>query len=103
MLYGGEGWVTGDQFFVWMKGAEYRVTVTDHSTTQEQANLGLIRPTPTPFSTQTTVTATAILGDVRQAIIDTGSIQLNDDFKIYWFRRYLNVATNFITKSLNPV
>jgi len=73
LLSGGEGWVTGDQFFVWMKGAEYRVTVTDHSTTAEQANLGLIRPTPTPFDTETTVTATAILGDVRQAIIDTGN------------------------------
>ena len=73
LLYGGEGWVTGDQFFVFMKGAQYRVTVMDHSTTQEQANLGLIRPTPTPFDTETTVTATAILGDIRQDIINTGN------------------------------
>ncbi len=73
LLYGGEGWVTGDQFFVWMKGAEYRVTVTDHSTTQEQANLGLIRPDPTPFDTETAVTATAILGDIRQKILDTNN------------------------------
>ena len=77
LLYGGEGWVTGDQFFVWMKGAEYRVTVMANSVTEEQANLGLIRPDPTPFDTETTITATGILGDIRKNILGTSHSGLN--------------------------
>ena len=73
LLYGGEGWVTGDQFFIWMRGAEYRVTVMAHSTTKEQANLGLVRPDPTPFDTSTTVTATGILGDIRKNILGSSN------------------------------
>ena len=81
LLYGGEGWVTGDQFFVWMKGAEYRVTVTAHSTTQEQANLGLVRPDPTPFDTETTITATGILGDLRKNILGTSHSGTNSSYQ----------------------
>ena len=73
LLYGGEGWEEGDYFYVWMKDGYYKVTVESISTTQVQANLGLIRPNPTPFDTETTVTAESILGDIRQAIIDAGN------------------------------
>ena len=76
LLYGGEGWRTGDYFYLWMKNARYKVTVDDHSEAQVQATMdgnadsGLIRPIPTPFDTETTVTAEAIIGDIRTAIIN---------------------------------
>ena len=76
LLYGGEGWRSGDYFYVWMKNARYKITVEDHSESQVLAtmnsvsNSGLIRPLPTPFDTETTVTAESILGDIRKAIVD---------------------------------
>ena len=68
LLYGGEGWRTGDWFYVWMKNARYKVTIKDHSLSQVQANLALVRPVPTPFDTETTITAESILGDLSTAI-----------------------------------
>jgi len=73
LLYGGEEWQQGDYFYVWMDDGYYKVVIEEISTTQIQANLGLIRPNPTPFDTETTVTAEAILGDIRQEIINTGN------------------------------
>ncbi len=69
LLYGGEGWNEGDYFNVWLKDAYYKVTVKAVSTSEVQANLGLIRPIPTSFDTKTTVTAESILGDIRSKII----------------------------------
>ena len=73
LLYGGSGWQQGDYFYVWMDDGYYKVTIESISTTEIQANLGLIRPNPTPFDTETTVTASSILGDIRKEIIDTGN------------------------------
>ena len=73
LLYGGSGWQQGDYFYVWMQDGYYKVTVEDVSTTAVQANLGLIRPNPTPFDTETAITAESILGAIRQEIIDTGN------------------------------
>ena len=76
LLYGGEGWRTGDFFYLWMKNARYKITVEEHSESQVQATMdsnadsGLIRPTPTPFDTETTVTAESIIGDLRKALVD---------------------------------
>ncbi len=78
LLYGGEGWQTGDHVYVYMKDGYYKVTVEETSTSRVQANLGLIRPTPTPFDTKTTVTAEAILGELRTDIIATGNFGTND-------------------------
>lgn len=78
LLYGGEGWETGDYFDVWMKNARYRVTIEDHSVSEIQATMdgnqgsGAIRPMPTPFDNETTITAESILGDIR-TIIETYS------------------------------
>ena len=69
LLYGGEGWETGDHVYVYMKDGYYKVTVDETSTASVQANLGLIRPTPTSFDTKTTVTAESILGSLRTDII----------------------------------
>ena len=69
LLYGGEGWSTGDYFYVYLKDAYYKVKVEATSTSQVQANLGLIRPKPSSFDTKTTVTAESILGDIRTATV----------------------------------
>jgi len=74
LLYGGEGWETGDFFYLWMKNARYKVTIMDSSiskiqvTMNSQAGSGAIRPLPTPFDNQTTITAESILGEIRTII-----------------------------------
>ena len=73
LLYGGEGWQQGDHFFVFMKDGYYKVTIDEVSTSQVQANLGLIRPNPTSFDTKTTVTPESILGTLRAEITATGN------------------------------
>ena len=73
LLYGGEGWKTGDVFYVWMKNAKYKITIKSHSESKVQANLGLIRPEPTSFDTKTVVTAESILGAIRTDIIATSN------------------------------
>ena len=70
LLHGGEGWEKDDFFFVWMKDGYYRVTVEEVSTSNAQANLALVRPNPTPFDTETTITAESILGDIRNGILN---------------------------------
>ncbi len=69
LLFGGQGWRTGDTFEFWMARAKYVITVDAHSESVVQANLGLIRPEPTPFDNETTVTAESILGSLRTAIM----------------------------------
>ena len=71
LLYGGEEWEGNDHFYVWMDDGYYKVTIEESSSTQIQSNLGLIRPNPTPFDTETTVTASGILGDIRKGILGT--------------------------------
>ena len=74
LLYGGQGWRTGDYFYVWMKNARYKITIADHSEAQAQANGALVRPLPTPFDNETTITAEGIIGDIRSSILAaTGS------------------------------
>jgi len=73
LLYGGQGWLKDDYFYVWMKNAYYKVTIEEISTSKVQADLGLIRPEPTSFDTKTTVTAESILGAIRTDIVATGN------------------------------
>ena len=73
LLHGGSGWLAGDTVQVWMKNARYDVTIKEVSTAQVQANLGLIRPTPTSFDTKTTVTAESILGELQEEIVAANS------------------------------
>ena len=72
LLHGGEGWQANDFFYVWMKDGYYKVTVQAISTSVVQANLALVRPQPTPFDTETTITAESILGDIRTELITAG-------------------------------
>ena len=72
LLHGGEGWLQGDYFYVFMADAYYKVTIEEISTSVVQANLALVRPQPTPFDTETTITAESILGDIRSELITAG-------------------------------
>jgi len=68
LLHGGEGWREGDYFYVFMADAYYKVTIEESSRSIVQANLALVRPQPTPFDTETTITAESIIGDIRKEI-----------------------------------
>ena len=84
LLHGGEGFITNDTVTATLDSAAggadtngngtpdaaatYTIKVVDHERTTVQANLGLIRPAPTPFDAQTAVTADAILGSLKQEI-----------------------------------
>ncbi|MBA87573.1 MAG: hypothetical protein CMB29_05890 [Euryarchaeota archaeon] len=78
LLHGGEGWLKGDYFYVFMKDAYYKIAIDEVSESIVQANLALVRPQPTPFDTETTITAESILGDIRTAIIAEGNFTNND-------------------------
>ena len=78
LLYGGEGWKTGDWFYVWMKNARYKITIEAHSVSKVQANRGLIRPEPTSFDTKTVVTAESILGAIRTEIDNDSGANFDD-------------------------
>ena len=64
LIHGGEGWQTGDFFFVVMEGTNYKVTVADHEVIGTEASLGAIRPEPTSASADETVTADGILESI---------------------------------------
>ena len=73
LLHGGEGWLTGDYFYVWMKDGFYKITIESTSESIVQGNLATVRPQPTPFDTETTITAESILGDIRTKLVATGN------------------------------
>ena len=88
LLHGGEGWTTGDTTTVTMdqakgrtitgtsssgtagnsgKGessATYTIEVLEHETVTVKANLGLVRPEPTPFDSDTAVSGDQVLGGI---------------------------------------
>ncbi len=87
LLYGGEGWKTGDFFYVWMKNARYKIRIENHSESSVQATMnssarsGLIRPEPTPFDSETTITAESILGAISQDIISQNNGIISSEVK----------------------
>ena len=88
LLHGGEGWTTGDTVTVTMDSAKgrtvtgtsssgtggnsgkgespatYTIEVTEHETITVKANLKLVRPEPTPFDSDTAVSADQVLGGI---------------------------------------
>ena len=70
-----------------MKDAIYKVTVDAISTSVVQANLALVRPQPTPFDTETTITAESILGDIRTELIGSATATTgNGYYYTNWYR-----------------
>ena len=72
LLHGGEDWETGDEREVTLTQAKtnytYTIEVTEHEEAVVQANLGAVRPAPTPFDSDTAVTADTILGGLKETI-----------------------------------
>ncbi len=107
LLHGGEGFVTNDTVTATLTSAAggadtngngtpdaaatYTIKVVDHERTTVQANLGLIRPAPTPFDAQTAVTADAILGSLKEEIDAISGISA----KIIGSGMYLSSANPF--------
>ena len=77
-----------------MKDGYYKVTVESHSESVVQANLALIRPQPTPFDAQTTITAESILGDIRTALIATPNFS-DSDVQLIGNGLHIKRATEF--------
>ena len=73
LLYGGSGWAVGDEFTVAMKNGLYTIKVEEISSSEVQAGLGLVRPTPTSFDAETVSTSETVLGDLSTAIIAANS------------------------------
>ena len=97
LLHGGEGWQEGDYFNVWMKDGYYEIKVEAVSTSQVQANLGVVRPNPTPFDTETTITAESILGDIRKGLTGSATASTGNGFTIKQIGTGLHIkrSTNF--------
>ena len=84
LLHGGEGWRAGDVVKVRMTNCQHPtdffIQIEESSLSSVSANLSLVRPSPTPFDSETTITADGILGqlasqitDPANSIVDTGS------------------------------
>ena len=87
LLHGGEGWKTGDTCLVEMttskgavdgaspegytKSAYHKVEVTDHELIKHKANIVAARPVPTPFDSDTSISADAVLGGIINALNNT--------------------------------
>ena len=103
LLHGGEGWQEGDFFYVWMKDGYYKVTIEATSTSQVQANLALVRPNPTPFDTETTITAESILGDIRKGITGSATASTGNGFTIKQIGNGLHIKRDAVFNASTPV
>ena len=103
LLHGGEGWETGDYFYVWMKDARYKVKIEETSTSKVQANLALVRPQPTPFDTETTITAESILGDIRAGITGSATATTGNGFTVTTIGTGLHIKRSSIFNASTPV
>tara|TARA_R100000234_G_scaffold91966_1_gene60140 strand:- start:30 stop:3110 length:3081 start_codon:yes stop_codon:yes gene_type:complete len=103
LLHGGQGWQEGDYFFVWMKDGFYKVTIKSVSTSAVQANLGLVRPNPTPFDTETTITAESILGDIRKELTGSATATTGNGFTITQIGNGLHIKRDAIFNASTPV
>jgi len=69
LQFGGEGWSTGDtNSYTTEKGATGSVTIKSHATITSRANLAAVRPSCTPSNSEESITANAILGDMKTAL-----------------------------------
>ena len=96
LLYGGEGWNTGDVIKVRMSNAatqtDYFVTIEESSAGTVSANLSLVRPSPTPFDGETAITADSILGGLKSAILDSSNSLVDPSTISATFSQYENTT-----------
>ena len=68
LLHGGEDWEDGDTTTVTLDSAQtsytYTIEVLDHEETTCKGNIKRVRPAPTPFDADTSVTVDSILGGI---------------------------------------
>jgi len=103
LLHGGDGWDTGDYFYVWLKDARYKVKIEETSTSKVQANLALVRPQPTPFDTETTITAESILGDIRAGITGSDTATTGNGFTVTTIGTGLHIKRSDVFNASTPV
>ena len=75
LLHGGEGWVANDTVNVTLEGYSYTITVDKIETATFNASLKAVRPEPTPFDQQTSVSPDTILGSLKTEIDSIANIQ----------------------------
>ena len=110
LLHGGEGWLAGDTFTVSLEGKSYPITIDDAETSTIKASLAAVRPTPTPFDQQTSVSVDTILGGI-QAELPSGisSEIVGNGLYLYSNTQNFNVTTpntdllTVVTESTNDV
>ena len=102
LLHGGEGWREGDYFYVFMADAYYKVEIEESSESIVQANLALVRPNPTPFDTETTITAESILGDIRKELTGNDT-NTGNGFTITQIGTGLHVKRTSVFNASTPV
>ncbi len=102
LLHGGEGWIAGDFFYVFMADAYYKVDIEESSESIVQANLALVRPQPTPFDTETTITAESILGDIR-AQLTGNNTNSGNGFTVTQIGTGLHVKRTGVFNASTPV
>ena len=82
LLHGGEGWSIGDEVDVTMEGYTYTIEITAAETLSVKGTIGggangTIRPEPTPFNSDTSVSPDSILGGITTAISGmSGSVSI---------------------------
>ena len=86
-----------------MKDAIYKVTVDAISTSVVQANLALVRPQPTPFDTETTITAESILGDIRKGLTGSATATTGNGFTITQIGTGLHITRSAVFNASTPV
>jgi hypothetical protein len=118
LLHGGENWGLHDTVDVTLSGYNYRIRVTEIEETRYKADVGgsagagLCRPDPTPFDSDTAVTATAILGglyselnpiaNISAEVIGNG-IYLSSDSVAFNVQIVENDLMKVITKTANDI
>ena len=103
LLHGGEEWEEGDFFYLWMKDGYYKVTIKAVSKSQVQSNLALVRPNPTPFDTETTITAESILGDIRKGITGSATASTGNGFTVKQIGNGLHIKRDAVFNASTPV
>ena len=79
LLHGGDGWLSNrngqhDSVTCNVSGRIYTVEVEEHESAIIQANRGLVRPRPTPFDQQTSVSVDTILGGIKNEFTQINNV-----------------------------